>query len=137
MKCAPTFLCALYTVINSLLYPWYVIIVPMYTCILIFPSKIWAKVCIIHSKNTVLLLLCIIWSVWKKSSHCSYNKMVCTTLRYPGSHGDWNARVWTMTTSLYLSVGTVDAAEWTCALCGCHFQNDWANRAMNLHQILH
>ena len=26
----------------------------------------------------------------------------------------------------------VDAIEWECALCGCHIQNHWARRAMNL-----
>ena len=31
---------------------------------------------------------------------------------------------------------TVDAIEWACALCGCHFQNDWVSRATNRHQIL-
>ena len=50
---------------------------------------------------------------------------------------DWNTHVWTITTSLYLSVGAVDAIEWACALCDHHIQNDWGSRAMNLHQILH
>ena len=27
--------------------------------------------------------------------------------------------------------------EWACVLCSCCIQNDWASRAMNLHQILH
>ena len=30
----------------------------------------------------------------------------------------------------------VDAIEWACVLCGRHIQNDWASRAINLHQIL-
>ena len=30
----------------------------------------------------------------------------------------------------------VDAIEWACVLCGHHIQNDWASRAINLHQIL-
>ena len=34
-------------------------------------------------------------------------------------------------------MGAVDAVEWACVLCGHHIQNDWANRATNLHQILH
>ena len=41
-----------------------------------------------------------------------------------------------MVTSLYQSVGAVDAVEWACELCGCCIQNDWVSRAMNLHQIL-
>ena len=35
------------------------------------------------------------------------------------------------------SVGVADAVEWAHVLCGCHIQNDWARRAMNLHHILH
>ena len=50
---------------------------------------------------------------------------------------DWNAHAWTMTTSLYWSLGVVDAVEWAWVLCGCWIQDDWAIRAMNLHQILH
>ena len=38
----------------------------------------------------------------------------------------WNVHVWTMATSLYLSVGAVDAVEWACALCGCH--SKWLSR---------
>ena len=34
-------------------------------------------------------------------------------------------------------MGVVDTVEWACVLCGCCIQNDWASRAMNLHQILH
>ena len=45
---------------------------------------------------------------------------------------DWNAHVWTITTSLYESVGALDSIEWARVLCGCHIQNDWASRAMNL-----
>ena len=33
--------------------------------------------------------------------------------------------------------GVVDAVEWACVLCGHCIQNDWASKAMNLHQILH
>ena len=33
-----------------------------------------------------------------------------------------------MTTSLYYSVGVVDAVEWACVLCGCHIQNDWVEQ---------
>ena len=39
-------------------------------------------------------------------------------------------------TSLYQSVGVVDIFEWAHVLCGHRIQNDWASRAMNLHQIL-
>ena len=42
-----------------------------------------------------------------------------------------------MRTSLYYSVGAVDAVEWACVLCSHCIQNDWASRAANLHQILH
>ena len=38
---------------------------------------------------------------------------------------DWNAHVWTGTTSLYLSVGAVDTVEWACVLWDHHIQNDW------------
>ena len=31
-------------------------------------------------------------------------------------------------------MGVVDAIEWACVLCSCHIQNDWASRAVNLHQ---
>ena len=41
-----------------------------------------------------------------------------------------------MTTSLYWSLGAVDAVEGACVLCGCHIQNDWMSRAMNLHHYL-
>ena len=41
---------------------------------------------------------------------------------------DWNAHAWTMTTSLYQSVGAADAIEWACVLCGCHTQNDWVEQ---------
>ena len=34
-------------------------------------------------------------------------------------------------------MGAIDAVEWACVLCGCHIQNGWASRAMNLHQISH
>ena len=33
-------------------------------------------------------------------------------------------------------MGVVDAVELACVLCGCHIQNDWASRSMNVHQIL-
>ena len=33
--------------------------------------------------------------------------------------------------------GVVGALEWACILCGHCIQNDWASRAMNLHQIVH
>ena len=36
-----------------------------------------------------------------------------------------------------LVMGAVDTTEWACVLCGHCIQNDWASRAMNLHQILH
>ena len=49
---------------------------------------------------------------------------------------DWNAHVWTMT-SLYYSMGAIDAIEWVCVLCGHYIQNAWVSRAMNLHRILH
>ena len=41
-----------------------------------------------------------------------------------------------MMTSLYRSVGLVDAIRWACVLCSPRIQNDWASRAMNLYQIL-
>ena len=34
-------------------------------------------------------------------------------------------------------MGAVDTVEWAWVLCGHHIRNDWASRAMNLHQILH
>ena len=34
-------------------------------------------------------------------------------------------------------MGTVDTVEWACVLCGPCIQNEWASRAMELHQILH
>ena len=33
-------------------------------------------------------------------------------------------------------MGVVDTFEWACVLCGRHMQNDWTNRAMNLHHTL-
>ena len=33
--------------------------------------------------------------------------------------------------------GVVDTIEWVCVLCGHCVQNDWACKAMNLHQLLH
>ena len=41
-----------------------------------------------------------------------------------------------MTTSLYYSVGVVGTVDWACVLCGHSIQNNWASRAMNLHEIL-
>ena len=36
----------------------------------------------------------------------------------------------------WLVSGGSSSIEWACVLCGCRIQNDWASRAMNLHQIL-
>ena len=41
---------------------------------------------------------------------------------------DWNTHAWTMMTSLYWSVGVVDAIERACALCGPCIQNDWVEQ---------
>ena len=32
-------------------------------------------------------------------------------------------------------MGAVDTIEWACVLCDHHIQNDWASKAMNLHQF--
>ena len=62
---------------------------------------------------------------------------ICITWQpdYVDGRVDWNAHVWTMTSSLYQSLGAVDAVEWACVLCDHCIQNDWASRATNLHQI--
>ena len=49
---------------------------------------------------------------------------------------DWNAHVWAMMTSLYQSVGEVDAIELVYVLCGHHIQNDGVSWVTDLHQIL-
>ena len=43
---------------------------------------------------------------------------------------DWNMHAWTMTTSLYYSVGAVDAVEWMCVLCGYGIQK-WLSKYNN------
>ena len=40
-----------------------------------------------------------------------------------------------MMTSLYYSVGVVDAIEWACVCVAVTLKNDWASRTMDLHQI--
>ena len=40
-----------------------------------------------------------------------------------------------MMTSLYYSVGVVDAIEWACVCVAITLKNDWASRTMDLHQI--
>ena len=75
----------------------------------------------------------------KKSSHCCYNKSsLCDIdVTWQPRTVDWKVHVWTMTASLYESVGAVDTNEWACVLCGHCIENDWASRATNLHKILH
>ena len=77
-------------------------------------------------------------SVQKKSSYCPYNENGLHNIDviWQPRTVDWNVHAWTMTTSLHLSVGVVDTAEWACALCGRRIQNDWVRRATNLHPIL-
>ena len=41
---------------------------------------------------------------------------------------DCNVHVWTMTTSLYLSVGVVDTIEWARVLCSHHVKNNWVEQ---------
>ena len=41
---------------------------------------------------------------------------------------DWNAHAWTAKTSLYWSVGMVDAVEWARVLCGSHIQDKWVEQ---------
>ena len=61
-------------------------------------------------------------------------RTVCKTSTEP-RRVDWNAHVWTMTTSLHWSVGAVDAVGGACVLCACRIQNDWVSRATNLQQM--
>ena len=39
--------------------------------------------------------------------------------------------------TILVSGGSRHHWESMCTVCGCHNQNDWVSRAMNLHQILH
>ena len=76
---------------------------------------------------------------WKKSNHCkcSENGFRDINVTWQPRRVDWNAHVWTITRSLYYSVGAIVATEWACVICGRHIRKDWASRAMNLQQILH
>ena len=77
--------------------------------------------------------------VRKKFSHCLYNEndLCDIDVTWQPWRVDWDAHAWTMMTSLYYSLGTVDAIQWACVLCGCCIQNAWASIATNLHWVLH